>query len=225
MLGGNIILEFFSSPVGFQFFSILGAFAAIIGAFAAGVTYRGTAGEFYSPLNHFISELGEVGVSKYAWAFNFGLIFAGISLIGASISLGLILPGLIAKIGMVLGIICSIALAFVGFYPMNNIEPHGKAALAYFRSGLLMMVFFNLAIAFQPAGEAVLPRIISLAGLPAILSFASFLVLIGKTTEEQEENPLSTVGRTRPKIRLIAVVEWAIFLTIVIWFLVIAVGF
>ena len=163
-------------------------------------------------------------MSRFAWAFNFGLILSGISLIGASISLGLILPGLLAKIGMVLGIICSIALVMVGFFPMNKIEAHGRAAFTYFRAGLFMMVFFTFAIALQQGSVQVIRSSYSLAGLPAILSFASFLILIRKSTREKEDNPLSTEDVKRPKIWPMAVVEWSIFLTIVIWFVVIAIG-
>lgn len=153
----------------------------MVGSFIAGVGYRGKQGEAYSPLNHFISELGEVEVSRIAWAFDLGLILSGISLIGASISLGLMLPGLLAKIGMGLGIICSIALALVGIFPMNKIKPHGCTAMTYFRSGLLMMLFINLAIGLQQESAQVIPKTYSLAGLPAILSFANFLVMMGKS--------------------------------------------
>ena len=205
-------------------FGIFGAAAAFFGAITAGMVYRGKNGESYSPLNHYISELGEVGVSRLAWVFNIGLILSGVSLVGASISLGLILSGFLAKLGMIVGIVCSIALALVGFFPMNRIEPHGRAALTYFRSGLMMMIFFNLAIALQPAGNRALPSVYSLAGLPAILSFASFLVLIRKSTREKDDNPLSTEAIERPKIWLSAVVEWSIFMTIVMWFLVISLG-
>jgi hypothetical membrane protein len=196
----------------------------VVGSFVPGVGYRGKQGEAYSPLNHFIAELGEVEVSRLAWAFNLGLILSGISLIGASISLGLMLPGLLSKLGMTAGIICSIALALVGFFPMNKIQPHGHAAMTYFRSGLLMMLFFNLAIGLQQESAQVIPNTYSLAGLPAILSFASFLFLIQRSTREKDDNPLSTEDVKRPKIWPIAIVEWSIFITIVIWFLVIAVG-
>lgn len=190
----------------------------------AGFAYRGKDGEAYSPLNHFISELGEVGVSRFAWVFNLSLITAGVSLIGASTSLGLILPGLLAKIGMVCGIICSIALAFVGVFPMNKMEPHRFAAKFYFRTGLSMMILFSLAIAIQPADLSVLPKTYSLAGLPAICSFASFLFLIRKPTEERDDNLISTKDIVRQKVWTASVVEWSIFLTSVIWFVVIAIG-
>jgi hypothetical protein len=134
------------------------------------------------------------------------------------------LPGLLSKLGMTAGIICSIALALVGFFPMNKIQPHGHAAMTYFRSGLLMMLFFNLAIGLQQESAQVIPNTYSLAGLPAILSFASFLFLIQRSTREKDDNPLSTEDVKRPKIWPIAIVEWSIFITIVIWFVVIAVG-
>jgi len=42
--------------------------------------YRGYAGEGYSPLTHFISELGEIAASRLAWAFNLGIVLGGIGL-------------------------------------------------------------------------------------------------------------------------------------------------
>jgi hypothetical protein len=112
--GATSIIGLFRSPVSFYIFSILGASAAVVGSFVPGVGYRGKQGEAYSPLNHFISELGEVEVSRIAWAFDLGLILSGISLIGASISLGLMLPGLLSKLGMMAGVIRSIALVLIG---------------------------------------------------------------------------------------------------------------
>jgi hypothetical protein len=56
------------------------------------------------------------------------------------------------------------------------------------------------------------------------LSFANFLFLIQRSTREKDDNPLSTEDVKRPKIWPIAIVEWSIFITIVIWFVVIAVG-
>jgi len=219
------IIKLPASINGFYIFSIIGASAAVLGAVIAGIAFRGKEGESFSPLNHFISELGEVGVSRSAWAFNLGLMVSGISLILGSISLGMVLPGILAKIGMVAGIISSIGLFFVGVFPLNKMKPHRTAAITYFRGGLMMVIFFTLAISFQPAGAGVLPRAYSLAGLPAILSFAGFLLLTRKViNQEQTENPLSTEDVDRPRIWSLAIVEWFIFITIVFWFVSIAVG-
>jgi hypothetical membrane protein len=196
-----------------------------MGALISAITYRGKLGETYSPLNHFISELGEVGVAQLAWAFNLGLMVSGVSLILGSTSLGLILPGLLAKIGMAAGIISSIGLFFVGVFPMSNMKPHFFTALTYFRAGLLMMIIFNLAIALQPVSGQVLPRVYSLAGLPTILSFAGFLFIMHRVRQQDNShNPLSAEGMERPRIWPIAIIEWSIFVTIVIWFLLIAIG-
>jgi hypothetical membrane protein len=58
----------------------IGAAAITLGALITGLAYTGTAGERYSPLNHWVSELGEVGVSEQASVFNLGLIIGGLAL-------------------------------------------------------------------------------------------------------------------------------------------------
>ncbi|MBW6465106.1 MAG: DUF998 domain-containing protein [Brevefilum sp.] len=174
-------------------------------------------------MNHFISELGEIGVSRLAWVFNFCLILSGLCLIPACISLGLILPGFLAKVGMIAGVVTAMGLSLVGGFPMNNLKPHGTAAITFFRGGLLMVLAFSVAIALQNPQNILLPRIYSLAGLPAILAFGSFLWMMGKSSTDEEE-PLQPKDDGRPKIWLMAMVEWAIFLTIVAWFLLIALG-
>ena len=44
---------------------------------ATALAYRGRDGERYSPLNHWISELGEPGVSRRAAIFNAGAVAGG----------------------------------------------------------------------------------------------------------------------------------------------------
>jgi hypothetical membrane protein len=197
----------------------------VLGSLIAGITYRGKEGEAYSPFNHFISELGETGVSRYAWAFNIGLMISGVSLILGSVSLGLILPGVMAKLGMGAGIISSIGLFFVGVFPMNKIKPHTMAAMTYFRGGLSMVILFTLAIALQSAEAFVLPRACSLAGLPAILSFTGFLFMIQRAVKKSDDNLLSTKDVKRPGIWPIAILEWSIYVTMVLWFVFLSIGF
>lgn len=209
---------------GFLVFSAISAISAVLGSLVAGIVYRGKDGERYSPFNHFISELGEVGVSRLAWAFNIGLMISGLGLLLASISLGVILPGVVAKFGMVAAVISSIGLFFVGVFPMHKMEPHATAAMTFFRGGLAMMILFTLAIGLPPHDKQVLPRAYSLVGLPAILSFAGFLALTARSMKSSRENPLSTEGVIRPRFWLLAIFEWSIFITIILWFLVIAVG-
>jgi hypothetical membrane protein len=212
------------NPTTFIVLSIAGSFFSILGALISAFAYQGKTGSAFSPLNHFISELGEVGVSRLAWVFNLGLILSGFCLIPACISLGLIIPGLLSKIGLVAGVITAVGLSLVGVFPMNKLKAHGKAALTFFRGGLVMVLAFSLAIAFQPENIMVIPFSYSLAGLPAILSFGGFLIMMRKTGTEEAEDPLQPMDDTRPKLWLMPTVEWSIFLTIVLWFLIITLG-
>ena len=86
-----------------------------------------------------------------------------------------------------------------------------------------MVTLFSLAIAFQP-GEVISPWF-ALAGLPPILSFGTFLVLVGRAyRDDQEADPLATEDVPRPRFWGLAAVEWSIFLTVLLWFLLIALG-
>lgn len=214
----NFIVNFITKLILFKVVGLLGCLLAVAGALIAGTAYRGKQGEPYSLLNHFISELGERCVSKRAWAFNWGLILCGILLLPATINLGLTLQSLWAKIGMVFGLITALSLSLVGVFSMDRLKPHGIAAVTFFRAGLLMVFFFTLAFAFQPVDYQVFPRWLALAGLPAIVAFATFLVLMGKASKTKDQ-PLEPEERKRPRVWRMAISEWAIFVTIVFWFL------
>jgi len=218
-----MLLDFLKSPQGFQLFGLLGSLTGVFGSLITALAYRGKENQTYSPLNHYISELGEVGVSKLAWIFNLSLILSGLFLIPACISLGLMVPGVLAKIGMVVGVLCSLCLSLVGVFPMSKEEAHGFFAMWFFRTGLVMVFLFSLAVAFQRAPDLVLSRWLALVGLPAMLSFSAFLIMAPRIPEE--ENPLSNEDIDRPNAWLLVIVEWLIFLTIVLWFVAIALGF
>ncbi len=59
---------------------VLGAAAFAVSSLIAALVYSGTAGEGFSPLNHWVSELGEMSVSRLALLFNAGIFVGGISL-------------------------------------------------------------------------------------------------------------------------------------------------
>jgi hypothetical membrane protein len=211
-------MNIITNPVLFKVAGLLGCFLSVAGALIAGIFYRGKQGEPYSLMNHFISELGELGVSKRAWAFNWGLTLCGILLLPATINLGLTLPGLWAKIGMVFGVITALSLSLVGVFSMDRLKPHSIVAVTFFRAGLLMVLFFTLAIAFQPKDKLVFPKLLALTGIPAIAAFAIFLVLMSKARQTKDQ-PLESEQKIRPRVWKMAISEWAIFVTIVFWFL------
>lgn len=209
-------------PENLIIFCIAGTSFIVTGSIIAAWFYRGKNGERYSMLNHFISELGERGVSRAAPAFNLGLILGGLALLPAAIILGIALPGTWSKLGMAAGVVAAISMSMVGVFPMDNMNPHIKAAVTYFRSGLFMVLFFTLAIAFQ-SGETLIPRLFSLAGVPAIFAYSYFL-MFSRVTTHTEANPLSPLEEQRPRVWKMAVYEWMIFITTVPWLLAISFG-
>ena len=216
------LLELLQQPAAIRFFGLAGACAAALGALIAALPYRGRQGEGYSILNHFISELGEVGVSRHAWAFNWGLILCGLLLLPCSIGLGLLIPGWWARLGLAAGVVTSLAVAAVGLFPMNNLDPHVKAAMTYFRMGLVMVLFFTIAIAAQP-NPPVLPRSMAMTGVPAILAYAFFLVYM-RVTYRPGQDALGPIMNNRPRFWTLPFAEWMIFWTTVPWLFALALG-
>jgi hypothetical membrane protein len=217
------MLEFLQNPNLIRFCGITASLAALVGVVAAALVYRGKLGQRYSLFNHFISELGEIGVSRLAWVFNLGLMVCGLLLVPCSIGLGLLLPGLWSKLGLVAGCVAGVALALVGVYPMNRLTPHTRVAMTYFRFGLGMVALFTLAIFLQPEEPPVLPRLLGLVGAPAILAYAFFLIY-SRITFRRSDNPLAPLQGPRPPFWMLTFAEWAIFLTTIPWFLGIALG-
>ncbi len=207
-----------------QIFGLAGTIIALAGVILSASVYTGTAGERYSPLNHFISELGEQGVSRLAWVFNAALILSGALLVPVAVLLGLQIPGLLSKLAMAAGIGAALSLSLVGVYPMNNLTPHVRAARTFFRLGLAMAVLFTLAIALQSAQAPAVPRGLAWAGVPAILAYSAFLVYGGVQFRTSESGGLEVTFTHRPRVWTLAVLEWLIFLTTVLWFAAVALG-
>jgi hypothetical membrane protein len=204
------------------FFSVLAmtgtAVISLAVVYAARI-YRGKRGERYSLLNHFISELGEVGVSKGAWAFNAGLFACGVLLTPFVLRLGLELGSLLAWIGTAAGVIACLGVAAVGLFPMNNLKAHIPAAMTFFRAGLGMVLLMGLAIQFQPDGEVVVPRLANLLSLLAVAAFSSFLllpVLEGSHRDAQQVLDPDLVPE-RPHFWWSPFLEWMVFFTTILW--------
>lgn len=217
---------FLSLPLAsFRWFGIAGSLIIILSFCITGLFYRGKDGRPYSIFNHFISELGEVGVSRAAAVFNIGLMLGGAVLVPFCIALGLLIPHWLAYAGMAAGLWAAVSCILVGIFPMNNIQPHTRAALSFFRSGLVMVFFFSLAIFFQPAGRRALPLTANIPGFLAFAAFAGFLSIPWKTEDEKtaEVSPLQPdEEKPRPRFWLMPFLEWLVFFTTIAWFLFVA---
>lgn len=208
----------------FRTFGILGCIAIILAISITAADYHGTDGQRYSFVNHYISELGEVGVSSRAGVFNAGMMLSGVLFIPFTVGLGLTLSGGWGILGALAGSWAGISCFLVGVYPMNNITPHARVAISYFRAGLTTILLFSIAIATQNMTPTVISTRVNWVGLAAILSYGSFLALTHKP------KPVKNAGQPadppviveRPRFWLAPALEWVVFITTILWFICVA---
>jgi hypothetical protein len=205
----------------YAYFGLAGCAIICLVSIVTGLSFSGRNGERYSVFNHFISELGELGVSTRAQVFNWGLIFSGIILIPFVLGLGVTLGGVWAVLGSIAGVVTAVACSCVGIFPVNNISGHAKAAMTYFRGGLLMVLFFSIAVMAQPAERVVISKWVALFGLLSVAAFAAFLILVrGRSVNERIADMLDPAHTPqRPRFWALAAVEWSIFFSTLVWFL------
>lgn len=200
----------------YPFLGIGGTALAGIAMAVTAATFTGARGEHYSFLNHFISELGQVGVSANAWLFNAGLIASGILFICFCIGLAMELRGAWAIIGAVAGSAAGAFCAGVGVFPMNHLSPHIFVAMWFFRFGLVTTLVFAIGVLAQRRGQSRIPKSASFFTLLAVAAYAGFLVLawVGGGS------PLSpSTMAHRPTFWLLAISEWFVYWATIAWFL------
>jgi hypothetical membrane protein len=204
----------------FHWFGIAGSVLMLAGVTVSMIAYIGIEGERFSPLNHFISELGQVGVSRLAAVFNAGLVASGVLYLPFTLGLGIALGSWWAAAGTAAGLVAAVAVACVGFFPMNNLPPHYTAAMTFFRSGLLTVLLSGIAIQRQRPGQRAVDRRANLAGVVAVLTFAAFLLWVqfqpGGASDFQ-----NGVIAARPAVWPSAILEWSILVAMVAWFFVV----
>ncbi len=205
----------------FRLFCYLGMGLIALGIVYSASYYRGKQGEKFSILNHFISELGEVGINSAAWAFNLGLILGGLITIPFIVGLGIKFNSVLGWLGMAAGLTTTLGVTAVGLFPMNNMGPHVKAAQTYFRAGLVMVLLFGLAILFQPAGNNGIRQIANLLSLLAFAAYAAFLLLVKPRKPDggsASSNPLDPTEKPeRPRVWLFPILEWGVFFATLVW--------
>lgn len=206
----------------YSHFGWAGSFIILAGCLITALPYRGRSSEKYSILNHFISELGEIGISKLAMVFNIGMIIGGALFLPFIAGLGIVLGTLWSYIGMAAGLLAAVSSILVGVFSMDRLEPHRKAAMTFFRSGLVTVLFFTIAVFVQPAGQRVIPLAVNIFGILAIVSYSAFLVIVSQKTDKKgQENYLldPTEKKMRPRFWRTPFLEWMLFFATIAWFL------
>ena len=191
----------------FHLFGMAGSIVVLACVLVPMIAYVGGAGERFSPLNHFISELGQLGVSRLAPVFNIGLVAAGVLYVPFILGLGVAVGGWWAAAGTLAGLVSAVSVACVGVFPMNNLAPHITSAMLFFRSGLVTVLLFGIAIQRQRPDRRAVDRKANIAGVAALLAFAGFIAWIelqpggsaGFQTSVFAE-PAGRVGERHPRV-------------------------
>ena len=115
---------------------VVGPFLIGLGIIISTLSYSGYQGQSYNFLNHFVSELGEIGVSNLAVVFNGGLVLGGICNLAFMIYLASQFSGWNRYPLALLGAATTLFGTFVGVFPMNDLDRHIFVALGFFNLGL-----------------------------------------------------------------------------------------
>jgi hypothetical membrane protein len=204
----------------FHVFGMAGSIVVLACVLVPMIAFAGSAGERFSPLNHFISELGERGVSRLSAVFNIGLVAAGVLYLPFVLGLGAAVGGWWAAAGTLAGLVSAVSAACVGVFPMNNLAPHIASAMLFFRSGLVTVLLFGIAIQRQRPDRRAVDRRANVAGIAALLAFAGFIVWIELQPGGSAGFQPSAFGN-RPAVWVSAILEWSVLATIIAWFFVV----
>lgn len=171
---------------------ILGFIFTVIATTVPQIVFRNPEGERFSMLNHFISELGWVGVSEWAWIFNAGFITAGPFFAIYLIGLCRQHQGRWARWTRTSGIAAALSLSLVGLCPLRDdivgIIAHLIAACSI---GTSSWIFINcfLMMTFKDQFR-VLPKVffISILVFGVLCLIGGVICLIGELRIRSMDN-------------------------------------
>jgi hypothetical membrane protein len=199
------------------------AFLAIAGGCAWGaVGYVGTAGESYSPLNHWISELGQVSVAAHASFFNLMLLIGGATFVVFVVGLWLTSLSRLRWVFGPVGALAGVGGILVGLFPMDHPDEHVLAASTFFNLGWIFVALAS--ISFVRNREARFPVWLAGVGAVSVVAFIAFLVSLRTDTFSRERMASDGPMVGRPDVWIAPILEWATLVGIMVWVLVTAVA-
>jgi len=194
---------------------LLGSAIILLGSLATAMLYHGKRGGSYSILNHYISKLGEVGVSRLAPVFNTSLFVGGVVLLIFVLGLGFYMQTKLGYVASAFGVFSCISCSLVGIFPMNNLSIHDVVAYSFFYNGLVAITLFTLVIFFDKQNK--ISKWLLVPGIMTVVSFASYIV-VPYIIRSTHGHTLHRHRMAQPHIRLNPVLEWSVFFTVIAWF-------
>ena len=117
-----------------------------------------------------------------------------------------------------MGLLTNLAGGLVGVFPMNILLPHLLVAMIFFYACLASSAIFSVHALFVPSGPA--GRWIA---APGLFTVTCFIVFLGETIRLRHH--LSGVVHMlshRPALWLLPASEWAVFLSVLLWIVLVA---
>jgi len=200
---------------------LIGPIVILLGSLITALGYTGVEGQGYNPLNHFVSELGEVGVSELAGVFNTSLIAGGTFNALFMITLAKGIRSWLRYPLAILGLSAAISGGLVGVFPMNDLNNHIFFALGFFNLGLLVALAYSLVFLFGKSHAY--PRWLAFPGLINTAAFFLFNNFPSQfETDVDFQAGMEGLLSNRPDFLPLALLEWVVVLGIMIWFVMLA---
>ncbi len=228
MTGYSEFRETIFTKVSVSTFGFLGSGIVLLSMFITAIMYRGPSGQIFNPLNHFISELGYIGVSNFSWLFNIGIFVGGLVLACFMWGLSDKVKTRILEISSLVGILACVFGSLIGIFPMNTVNTHIVIAMAFFISSTITIILFSIGIYIDP--ESILPKALVWYGGIVVVIFVLFLFnpfdisAVNFTGSFTQEN-ISNLDNFRPGIWNLAILEWLSVLSIITWIIIVSIVF
>jgi hypothetical membrane protein len=195
----------------------IGVATFAICSIVAALAYHGTTGEAYSPLNHYVSELGARKTGGLGTLFDAGIVIGALCLLAFLVDVGRLIGGVRGTAISVIGVIAGIAGACVGIFPMDVRAVHVLVASTFFVS-----LAGSVALATLWIGGPRLPRTPLATLLGAVTALASVGYFVIYSVEGPGPGGAADPNAPRPAFALDTTVEWIALIGIMAWVTVVA---
>jgi hypothetical membrane protein len=196
-----------------QVAAIVGVLALAVGSVATMLVYTGTHGERYSPLDHWVSELGQTSVSQTALLFNVCLVVGGTCFAVFMASLAMAFPGRLRYAWGTIGVVAGVSGALVGVFPMDQLTMHSIVALSFFVLGSLSVALASIDLARRP--DPRFPRWLAVIGAAVTVCFVLFMVAL--FTDPTSGRDVLAAPDARPDVWVAAILEWSVVIGVLVW--------
>lgn len=198
---------------------LIGAATLLITAVVTALPYRDLAGQPYSPLNHFVSELGERGVSTIALLFDTALVVGGVCLALFLVGLAWCTSGRLRFVVAAVGAVAGLGGLMAGVEPMDEGPAHLLASITFFVTVWVGVALFTVHVAIDARDG--LPRWLLVPGIVAVVVDVVFVAVYAASAAGSGSVQPDPV---RPTIWIVPLLEWLALLGVVAWVVLVAVA-